>query len=432
MSKDFDKFSDNNDEQIDLGLSELLNDLSNNNTLVENSSENIPVTHNPESAVETSETINEVIMSLLNSEMPTVLLVPQLIALLNNTSSFSNQEKYLLTKFALEKLFELVNKDEIELSKNVLDSIDFNLLSSIQINELANFFDNYFNRYSTAGLSKEQLSFQEFVIDKLNINKSNHFTLGFSDTVIDSKNPTETFIDSTSRKNQSSNFLKVSLIVLASLVSYYLYANLNFSSLEFSAEALSTFSLENEKLIKSNDIERREVSNLSAVMYDVSRETTPMPQNTPVVSPTAGNLVVPTALPDQSISKSKVAIDLTGPIEPQRVKDIIDNKENSIYERPVERLPYNEPVNRPSTSGSYDRNRDIDRPGRWDSNGQRYEVMINTSVMESPSFNAKEVEELYVGDRVLVESRIGRWLKIRSRDGKPGFIMAQDAQKLYD
>jgi hypothetical protein len=58
--------------------------------------------------------------------------------------------------------------------------------------------------------------------------------------------------------------------------------------------------------------------------------------------------------------------------------------------------------------------------------------MINTSVMDAPSFNAKEVEELYVGDRVRVEARLGRWLKIRSRDGNPGYILAGDAEKLFD
>jgi hypothetical protein len=171
--------------------------------------------------------------------------------------------------------------------------------------------------------------------------------------------------------------------------------------------------------------ERDDVSNLDALMYNVQEDeqrsiSTPVPQ---IVA--AEKLQVPTVVP--ALPKTRATIDTSGPVEPRKVEDLFNSKNASRYEGDApreirERQPDPEPLSRRDPPS---------RPGRFET-GIRYEIMINTSVFDRPSFTAKEVEELYVGDKVRVEARLGRWLKVRSRNGEPGYIMSQDAQKLFD
>ena len=53
-------------------------------------------------------------------------------------------------------------------------------------------------------------------------------------------------------------------------------------------------------------------------------------------------------------------------------------------------------------------------------------VITSTDVFSSPSYHARVLGRLLVGDEVNVEGQVGRWLRIRSRKGRIGFIYSQD------
>jgi hypothetical protein len=57
-----------------------------------------------------------------------------------------------------------------------------------------------------------------------------------------------------------------------------------------------------------------------------------------------------------------------------------------------------------------------------------FRVISRTKVMVRPSFHTSSLAELEVGDKVKVESRVGPWLKLRSKRGQSGYILAQDAE----
>ena len=212
----------------------------------------------------------------------------------------------------------------------------------------------------------------------------------------------------------------VCLLLIASCMLWFIYGGSSKGDLadSFRESTQST-------LVSTLDTERDEVSNLEALLYNVQED------EQRVAATALPEQVLPTPRPTPMLPQPRVTIDTNGPYEPRKVEEILDGKRGSVYER----LPQQqEPSLRDDDSRGPRPLADRDppsRPGRFET-GVRYEVMINTSVFDRPSFNAKEVEELMVGDRVRVEARLGRWLKIRSRNGEPGYIMAQDAQKLFD
>ena len=58
-----------------------------------------------------------------------------------------------------------------------------------------------------------------------------------------------------------------------------------------------------------------------------------------------------------------------------------------------------------------------------------FRVVNETLVLPTPSLRAKPVQRLRAGDEVLVEAKMGPWLRLRSQSNRPGFILAQDAEE---
>lgn len=185
-----------------------------------------------------------------------------------------------------------------------------------------------------------------------------------------------------------------------------------------------------EKLSQPEVSRIKEISQLASVMYDVEKRGD-VPKDRPTLS--GGQPSV------QAVPRPKSTIDTAAPVETEKMRQILEGRGKSRYEdAPLPRFPRSDdrdlsraPITRDPRRLDEERRYDPNRAETWEG-GQRYEVLINTSVMDRPSFHAGEVAELYAGDRVLVEARIGRWLRLRSVKGKPGYILAQDAEKLYD
>lgn len=61
---------------------------------------------------------------------------------------------------------------------------------------------------------------------------------------------------------------------------------------------------------------------------------------------------------------------------------------------------------------------------------QTYRVLTRTSVLSAPSFGGRVVGQLDRGDRVLVEGKLGRWLRLRSKKGRGGYVLATDVEEV--
>ena len=59
-----------------------------------------------------------------------------------------------------------------------------------------------------------------------------------------------------------------------------------------------------------------------------------------------------------------------------------------------------------------------------------YRVLSRTSVLSAPSYGGRVIGQLEQGDRVLVEGKLGRWLRLRSKKGRGGYVLASDVEEV--
>lgn len=114
-------------------------------------------------------------------------------------------------------------------------------------------------------------------------------------------------------------------------------------------------------------------------------------------------------------------IDTTGPIEeaspptPRLESSTIANRNGVAPQLPNSRTPNQNSDLNNSDARTLARPIDI------------YEILVDTKVMALPSYRSGVVSVLPRGATVQVEASTGPWLKLRSRQGRTGFVLAQDA-----
>lgn len=59
-----------------------------------------------------------------------------------------------------------------------------------------------------------------------------------------------------------------------------------------------------------------------------------------------------------------------------------------------------------------------------------YRVLESTTVLSAPSHGGRVIGHLERGDRVLVEGKLGRWLRLRSKKGRGGYVLALDVEEV--
>lgn len=64
--------------------------------------------------------------------------------------------------------------------------------------------------------------------------------------------------------------------------------------------------------------------------------------------------------------------------------------------------------------------------------GEVKSAIAAIDVYQSPDYSARVIARLAAGDKVSVEGRVGDWLRIRSRRGRAGFVIAQDVGEPED
>lgn len=177
------------------------------------------------------------------------------------------------------------------------------------------------------------------------------------------------------------------------------------------------------------------LSELDAIYYEFNQRGSAGKRDAEAVQPTAAETVTEVAAASLVSSPVATPIEvakLEGPASPpapelrptKPAKEKVDTSGPLESER--DRRERSEPE--ATTSGLRDdlfgkgSLRDAFRDGRI----QR--VIVRTKVMAEPSYRANVVDVLDIGARVEVVSKDGPWLKLRSRMGKPGYILAQDTE----
>ncbi len=118
------------------------------------------------------------------------------------------------------------------------------------------------------------------------------------------------------------------------------------------------------------------------------------------------------------VAKRKEQINTRGPIEGEQYRSA----------RSVEReRPQN--IGEPPLRGSDSSRR---TPFERDSNGKLYRATARVNVLSAPSYRGRVLGRLEPGDRLLVEGRLGSWIRLRSRQGREGYVLAQSVEEIQE
>jgi len=160
------------------------------------------------------------------------------------------------------------------------------------------------------------------------------------------------------------------------------------------------------------------VSQLAAVFYDFDRG---------VVGgePRAESRRAAPQRQDRAVVGGRERVDTTGPVEPPEVL-----KARTYPEEPTEEDVSSILFGVPKPSFPAFRGdrlgAQVPKPVEQFSTPRTYVVRVKTRVVSRPSLSGVSVAELAAGDTVSGEGLVGDWLKIRSRNGQVGYILAQD------
>jgi len=117
------------------------------------------------------------------------------------------------------------------------------------------------------------------------------------------------------------------------------------------------------------------------------------------------------------LSGSREKIDTSGPVE----GTVFYGNDRRREDSPAPSVFGNEP---PGVGGLIPEG----SSGRGSSNSGVYRVLTYTRVYSKASYFSQTIANLDSGSRVQVVDKFGEWLKIRSKGGQVGFMLAQDAE----
>ena len=175
----------------------------------------------------------------------------------------------------------------------------------------------------------------------------------------------------------------------------------------------------------------KELGHLDALLYDIgetqrSVDSTTVNQSSAVVSEVS---YVQPAGRQKKMLRGNIPLKLDGPLEPEEVRRMRQNPEYDrkeiqiVDENYVRGFPGGNP---PFEGGSGT----VPNGPNKDNFAQPmvYRILVDTRVMEKPSsMGTRSIARLRAGNRVEVDEKLGRWLRVRSRNGKFGYISSRDA-----
>lgn len=187
------------------------------------------------------------------------------------------------------------------------------------------------------------------------------------------------------------------------------------------------------------------LSHLDPIYYDLKdakrKESAPLLESS---NSQSANLQQPVQqLPSKEQPQDKPAvIDTSNPVEPKGVRELREAQNRQPKRARADNY-----------AGEYDRAREPSGDGYWESeqrvpiddtleseraraipvikfNEPRYyTVIVQTSLMAKPSYYTISIAEFEPGDRVEVDAKFDNWLRVRSKHGTVGFILAQDVRE---
>jgi hypothetical protein len=117
-----------------------------------------------------------------------------------------------------------------------------------------------------------------------------------------------------------------------------------------------------------------------------------------------------------------------GPEEPEAVRKIIEvsSSESVVPSEGVLELPKLDEdfvTSFPGKLPEEDAEPSVENPAF-------FRILTETFVLDSPSFEAERMSTVRKGAKVEVVNNLGSWLELRSRQGKSGYILKQDALRV--
>ncbi len=218
----------------------------------------------------------------------------------------------------------------------------------------------------------------------------------------------------------------------------------NASSADFKPSLELASSYTEHSLIEPQPERVAGLNHIDAVFYEVSNTVERPPASESSLSDPARSDIT-------SVSQTSPAAKLPNR-SPQELSQVgtdaqmpAKEKVNTSY--PLERRPIDEPAD---VTNQDENIPEIDFPP-YRSNGSRgnsgtkdysvnvkrsasepnFLVIARTKVMKEPTYWSETTADLAAGDRVLVEEELGKWLRIKAKNGNIGYILAQDADKIY-
>jgi hypothetical protein len=160
---------------------------------------------------------------------------------------------------------------------------------------------------------------------------------------------------------------------------------------------------------------RDPVGDLSALYYSIEAATPQMPSATIETAPVSSSEPRTPQPTPAATPRPKERVNTSGPIEGEEYRrGAARSASGSMSGMEPPPQPYLPGRKAPPTP--FDRHIEV----------HEYKVIAPTNVVASPSYVAMVLGRLEPGDTVLVESRVGAWIRLRSRRGNPGYVLAQD------
>ena len=160
---------------------------------------------------------------------------------------------------------------------------------------------------------------------------------------------------------------------------------------------------------------------LGALFYSIGEggrtdsSTSPRVASQPAAEPQPSSEAKGESLPP----RSKEEVNTTGPVEGPEFRERIERVRPPAPQSRREELQGGAPqAVLPSA------------PTREFDDHRTYRVLTRTSVLSAPSYGGRVIGQLEPGDRVLVEGKLGRWLRLRSKKGRGGYVLTADVEEV--
>lgn len=216
--------------------------------------------------------------------------------------------------------------------------------------------------------------------------------------------------------------LAASLLLMAGLVFYMRELRLQDLALRAEPSSQPLIATRRDAGLVPPSVDRTSnVNTLSTLLYTMDEKKNVHDQDTSASAPAAETPAASKEPPAPQLPKTKEKINTDSPRE--------SYDEPHVDRPPPERDKLFGGDRTEARSPFGDDERDRALPVEKFREAKLFTITTDTLVMPSPSLRAKPVSRLRKGDEILVESKVGYWLRIRSHSGRIGFVLAQDAQE---